>query len=445
MQTKSQIREPISGNIRPASLSPDSEFIAYLSERTIIVERLSSGWKHFEINADGTPFFPSGLNHPRLEPIDLVFQENGSLLVFTREFDRRTFETNLVLIDWDIDQGSAVSRGNELLDLTDLSGVFSEDYMNERPQNVPAFTLSPLESRFISLTRDGKARTWDMEAKSLLAESSADYLDLMALSPNGKSVAVPDALGGIDILDLHTAVVIRRLEGDWYPTRIVYNSDSILLVLDAGNRLSFIDATNGRILESYVNDEIDNTATFTQSTHGRLHAAVRLTGGSKLLRVFSLSHQKPLLDFGRFPIPFQAQFSPDGQMLAGISRNRVLLWDLQTQLILGELEGAGRSIGPLVFTPNGNVLISSSGEIWEIEDRNLKAIFENSNPSSNLRTNGSVVLSQDGEFWDIETGLYLGKLLGIDSPARNFEFTPDGGQIIWQPEGGVIEIWEVVQ
>src|SRR3972149_5423778 len=69
-------------------------------------------------------------------------------------------------------------------------------------------------------------------------------------------------------------------------------------------------------------------------------------------------------------------FSPDGQMLAVVTRDRVLLWNLQSGALRRELQGLGSSVGPLTFTPDGSRLIAGRGEIWDVGSGGRTAQFE---------------------------------------------------------------------
>lgn len=444
LETAELVRNPISGNIKPAVISPDGEYIGYLTRYQIIVEKLDSDWEYFKINADGTPFFPSGVTHPRREPIDLTFEKNGRLLIFTRELDRTTFEATLALIEWDIDRGTAVIKEDNLINLTQLTSWYAEDYINEKPQNIPSLGLSPSEERFYSLTEDGKVRVWDTEGGDVLAQSATDYLDLMALSPDGKQIAVSNAIGEIELIDLASGEVVKTLKGEWYPDKLLYNSATILLALEIDGEISFIDTMDGSEMESYANDRFDNRDFICQSPEGRLIAAFQLTGGLQQLNIFSLSPDRPLFDMGLYPIPHSPAFSPDGGSLATIRRNMVELRDLQSGQIVLSLEGIGGPIGPLAFTPDGTNLIAASGEIWGIRDRRLTASFDNPNPTMSIRTNGEIIINQEGIIWDATTGELISMLAEISAPAINFEFTPGGELLIWQTEGGVIEVWSSI-
>jgi WD40 repeat protein len=126
-----------------------------------------------------------------------------------------------------------------------------------------------------------------------------------------------------------------------------------------------------------------------------------------------------------------------------VRRNQVELWDLQSGQVIGRLEASEGNIGPLAFTPDGTRLVAGSGEIWEVESGELAAQFEPVDRTERVVTNGHLIVSESGEIWDIRGGERLGSLGGERSRAVNFSFTPDGSRLVWQVEGGVIELWGV--
>ncbi len=438
-----ELRQAIRGNIKAASISPDGQHLAYFTHR-FVVEDLEAGGQYRTINADGTPFFATGLDYPAFRPLDYGFTPEGKLLVFYRRLDRRSFSEDLALIEWNIhDQPvSAQVRLEQVLSLSDLSGIYLEDYANEQPARVPAFGLNPAGTMFYSLTGDGMARIWDMNG-DLLGSSRSDSRDLMALDPQGRSLAVSNAQGEIEILDLSSGELLRTLPGIWSPEWMGYSSASALMLIEGDGKLSFLDATRGTVLTQYSLDAYNRAEYFTLGPEGRLFANVRLFAGQNFLQVFSLNPDDSLMDLDRFPVPRRAVFSPDGKQLAMVRRDRVELWDLASGSIIGELEGIGTGIGELAFTPDGARLIAATGEIWDLARGELAAQFETSDPAMSICTNGYLLIGSDGSLWDAKTGDALGMLPDIRGQALSFTFTPDGERLVWQLEGGVIEVWGV--
>ncbi|KPK90683.1 MAG: hypothetical protein AMJ88_15615 [Anaerolineae bacterium SM23_ 63] len=442
IEAGSQVRIPITGNVSPVTISPDGRFIAYLTRYVLRVENLLAGGTYRQINADGTPELPTGIDHPSLQPFDITFTNNGGLLVFYRSLNRRTFVEHVSMIEWDIDTGKVIRRRDNILNLSQLDSLYSDLYENEWPRRVPAFGFSPSEEIIYSLTGDGVVRVMDAKGISR-ASSSSDFMDVMAISPNSEEVALSNTIGGIDIFNLESYEIVKSFSGSWYPVWMAYNSPSMLMILQSDRTLSFLNINTGRVVETMSDDRYEEAEFSALSSDGKIFAIMALTGGSKKINVFTLSPDQSLFDLGRFPLPFDPVFSPDDQILAVIRRNMVELWSMQTKEIVAELEGIGGVIGPLVFTPDGSHLVAATGEIWNLADGSLIAAFTPSDPGMQIRTNGRIIVGQDGMIWDARNGEFVGILEGLLGPAIDFEFTLDGQRLIWQRVGGVIEVWGI--
>jgi serine/threonine protein kinase len=436
------LRQPIRGNTGPAVISPDGQHLAYFTNR-FIVEDLVSGGQYRAINADGTPFFPTGLDHPSLKPLDYSFGSDGRLNVFYRQLNRRTFDEDVALIAWDIHASpvSAETKLVELIRLSDLSGLYATDYLEQRPQLVPSFEIGGDEQLLASLTSDGVVRVWQAAGGELLAESSADPLDLMALSPRGDLLAVPNALGEVQFIDLDNGAVEQVLEETGFPEWMEFSSDSVLMLVQANGSLALIDTAGGVPVESFNLEGYSGPEYLTLGPEGQLFANLQLFGGQNRLQLFSLSPFGPLYELNRYPLPAAPQISPSGDLLAMSRRGEVELWDLYVNSRVGMLESSTATMGALAFSPDETRLISASGEIWDLGSGKVTTTFESSDSSMRIITNGSVILGQDGTIWSLADGARLGQL--DTQPAVEFAFTPHGSKILWQRAGGIVEIWGI--
>jgi WD40 repeat protein len=434
------LRQPIRGNTGPAAISPDGRHLAYFMNR-FIVEDLLAGGQYRSINADGTPFFPTGLDHPSLRPLDYSFGSDGRLNIFYRSLNRRTFDEDVAWIAWDIHDSpaSAQAQLQQLIRLSDLSGLFATDYIEQRPQFVPSIEIGGDEQFLASLTPDGVVRVWQAASGELLAKSSTDALDLMALSPDGGMLAIPNALGEIQMIDLDTGGMEQILEEAGFPEWMAYSTDSMLMLLQADGGLALIDTVSGNPVESFNLDRYSSPEYLTLGPEGQIFANLQLFGGQNRLQLFSLSPFGPLYELDRYPLPAAPLISPVGDLLAMPRRGEVELWDLHANSLIGKLESSTGTVGALTFSPDGSRLVAGSGEIWDLGSGQVASTFENSDPSMRIITNGSVILGQDGTLWSLADGALLGQL--DSQPALEFAFTPDGSQILWQREGGIVEIW----
>ncbi|MEK7325009.1 MAG: hypothetical protein AAB217_07105, partial [Chloroflexota bacterium] len=308
---------------------------------------------------------------------------------------------------------------DRLLHLSAISGLYFDDYASDRAHHTPAFGLSPAENYLYSLTGDGVVRIWNYSGGAMLAESKPDYLPVFAISPDSKQVAVPNALGEIDLIDLASGEVVKTLKGPSYPARLMYNSPSILMVWHGEDRLSFVDVTDGKIVEAFSGDLYKDSRFPALSPDGRLFAMWSRITSRDGVNVFSLAPDRFLFRLGGFTRPDHILFSPDGQTLAVIKGKKVEVWNLQTRQLALSLDGLGQTIGPLVFTPDGARLIAATGEIWTLADGTL-ATFDSTTDAIVLSPDGQVIVGRDGTMWNANTGQPIDVLQGFRGPAVNF-------------------------
>jgi WD40 repeat protein len=301
--------------------------------------------------------------------------------------------------------------------------------------------LSPDGHLLFSLTGDGVVRLWRYPGRGLVATSPTDPLDMMALSPDGHILAVPDALRGISLYDPSTGRLVNHIATPTQPTDLAFIGDSILAISQADGTLSMVTLETGHEVESYQDPALAYPNYSVTSTDGRVFARWDHTSLHTLLSVYGLSSDQPLLRLGRYSRPDFLELSGDGRFLA-VARNRFVdVWDLQLGEIRTVLEAKSREVGSLAFTPENVHLVAASGDVWELSDGSPSASFDSTTDVIALSPNGEVILGRDGTMWSQANGRPLDMLRNLRAPAVDFAFTPDGRYLIWQTAGGVIEVW----
>lgn len=445
-----QVRSPITNNISPATVSADGHLIAFLVERypscagrCYVLQNLATGGLHRTINADGTPFFPKLVTLPRLEPMTAEFTDSGKLLIIYRKVNRTTGNTRVAGIEWDSDSPQASPSFDNLINLTAITGAFVEDYEHDLNQAIPAFGLSPDGRMLYSLTGDGIIRLWSYPGGELRAAGSTDPLDMIALSPDGHTMAIPDALGGIDLYDPSTGDLLKHISTSVQPSAIAFRGDSILSISQQDGTLSMIDLDTGLEVESFHDVSLAYAGYSVFSSDGRLFARWDHISGRTQLNVFGMSPGQPILHLGRYPRPNFLQLSGDGRYLAVAKDDSVDVWDLQQGEIVIVLKGQSANVGSIAFTPDNEHLVSAGGQVWSLADGSTTASFDATTDMIALSPNGQVILGGDGTMWNLADGRPLDMLRDLRAPAIHFAFTPDCRYLIWQTAGGVVEVWGV--
>lgn len=160
---------------------------------------------------------------------------------------------------------------------------------------------------------------------------------------------------------------------------------------------------------------------------------------------------------------FLVALSPDGKLAASIAWNEILLWDLQTNLLIHSFKGHKGWEKTLSFSPDGKQLASSSldGTInfWDLQSKKLTHSFQAHNKALS-----SVMYSPDGKLlvtsshsdptfklWDIRSHKLIYSFKGHKKGVYSVVFSPDGTQLASSTsdddsrssENSTIKLWDL--
>jgi WD40 repeat protein len=121
----------------------------------------------------------------------------------------------------------------------------------------------------------------------------------------------------------------------------------------------------------------------------------------------NLSHQR-----GRIPIVFGVAFSPNGEVVASASDDKIIrLWDLKSGREIQTLNGHTNGVYKSVFSPDGKLLASCS-------------------------------VDQSVKIWEVATGRELRTLSGHTQPVKALAFSPDGKLLASASNDGTVKLWD---
>jgi WD40 repeat protein len=264
-------------------------------------------------------------------------------------------------------------------------------------------------------------RVWDAstgrEEKELALKCPRDSFYHMAVSPDGKLVAVGSSGQGAYLCDLGTGEQTVTLQGDkGYVNGLAFSPDGKLLAASVSETVRVWEVRTGLL-----------TRTFPQ-LQGRT---------------------------------YQVAFSPDGKQLAFGGRNgMVCVCDVETGKETLLLRGVNGAL-TVAFSPDGTRLAAGGwGEmrVWDAHAQQEARMFRNGEGRAEQH---SVALSADGKrlasyvrfsnridrpdrrdvvkVWDVETGKELRSLQG---GSLGFDFRPDGRQVALSGPG-FPTLWDV--
>jgi WD40 repeat protein len=243
--------------------------------------------------------------------------------------------------------------------------------------------FGPDGKTLISGSRDGTARLWDVASRKELRrfETRQGYLETIALSPDGKTIASPI---GPRLWDVHSGKEWPQFaHHEMRANCVAFSPDGKSLAAPGLDRAIHIwDLATG---------------------------AERLRCGEQSL--------------GATPIRSMA-FSPNGEILAtandyGMMRasGKIDLWEVATGKQIRTF-GSGKMVSyqSLAFSPNGKWLVTGSG--WWGRDSGIR-------------------------LWDVSTGLETEPSVPQVDSALSVIFSPDNRYLISTEREGAVRLWEV--
>ncbi|GBD51975.1 hypothetical protein D3800_02345 [Microcystis aeruginosa NIES-298] len=173
------------------------------------------------------------------------------------------------------------------------------------------------------------------------------------------------------------------------------------------------------------------------------------------------SERNRLEGHGRYVL--SVNFSPDGKTLvSGSWDNTIKLWNVETGQEIRTLKGHDSYVNSVNFSPDGKTLVSGSadntiklwnvetGKLWDVETgeeiRTLKG-HDNSVLSVNFSPDGKTLVSGSVDktikLWNVETGQEIRTLKGNDSAVYSVNFSPDGKTLVSGSVDKTIKLWNV--
>lgn len=245
-------------------------------------------------------------------------------------------------------------------------------------QTVTSIAFFPDGNRLASVGLDGRLIIWDLakraedsspslSRKTVLhhyAGKDGDRLRSLAVSSDGKHVAVGCSQGQIDVWDVQSNQVQHRLlghEGAVYA--LLYSPNPSVLVSASSDRtVRFWEARSESQTDIKQLDRPLRTLAFSESG-----LQLATAGDDRVVTIFSMDSWNKGVVLQGHPLTVRSvAFCFDQRTLASACDDaKVRLWDLDTHQLVYTLQGHGDRVNAVAFSSKGNILASCDhkGEI----------------------------------------------------------------------------------
>ena len=224
---------------------------------------------------------------------------------------------------------------------------------------------------------DGAVTGYDRTGKVVFTYSFGSRVWALAISPDGRLLAVAGLQNNVVIFDLETHQQVANLVSDYeYICNLVFSPDGNTLVVGyerPGNVIKLWDTATWQETSTFthVSERIDYHDILFTPDGTQLIWADHMLGDPVGVRIWDLASGQIVWEFTQnSEAAYQIALSPDGSLLASV-HEALQIWDLQTRNPLQTLRIPGRELGAVAFSPDGTLLAFSvwgeEVQVWKIK------------------------------------------------------------------------------
>jgi WD40 repeat protein len=255
---------------------------------------------------------------------------------------------------------------------------------------------------------------WQKIRSDELAVLPASESEIMsvAFAPDGKYVAIGHGRDGVSIWDWAAKKKIDRVDAPFYPLALKFSPNGRLLL--SGHY------KEGLRLWDWAPPTLSarRTPVFARGTvTGALVTDIGVTAVDQQAQIVAEVDLATCKTNWSLPVvaeqgPYVAwcAYSPDGRMLATVSNDVAMVWDLKARRQQFTLRAHDRNASALAFSPDGALLVTGG----------LNGILD---------------------VWDVQRGAAVTNFLAHQSQIEHGEFTPDGKTFVTASYDHTLKLW----
>ncbi len=310
-----------------------------------------------------------------------------------------------------------------------------------------------------AVTIDGSQYTlWDIGKSQPLGTPFTEHqgeIDYLAFSADGNRLIVGSRDGALILRDVTSGKVLERLTYDGSGGMALSPDGKILAMFDdfpQGSGIELWDLNDGHRLAGPFFGHEGTVHSITYSPDGSLLATA---GFDKTARLWDGKTGQPVGKplIGHSGRVLAAAFSADGRTLAtGSTDDTILLWDIATAQPLGPpLTGHSNWVRGLAFSRDGRWLVSTDAgggiALWDMSTRRILHGHQEHVRGVAVSPDGRVLMTTSFDktlrFWDAISGEALAS---VATPHKRSiiqtALSPDGKVLAMGDVGGVITLWD---
>jgi WD40 repeat protein len=306
----------------------------------------------------------------------------------------------------------------------------------------------------------GDVGVWDASTGALVRRVPAVNVTGLAVSPDGKLLAVGNEDGEVTVWPLPSGEPITTLRcGRTRVQALAFGSlfrrlpigpsrpRWLLAAGDAGGTINIWDLARGELVSRCLGSH-HGVFAVTFSPDG-----TTLASTGRQARLWDVVTGRDLLRLQRWDYTAGVAFAPDGtHLVIGTTEprfpSRVDVWKLQDGRGVHTLRGLASQVSLLRLSSDGTLLAGLSHDwqvgVWEVGGR-LRHVLDV--PRGSFADNAALAFSPDGKrfgfsagteavVWDVEEGRRLERWTGLPPGlADQISFHPDGGVYLFRTEG----------